>query len=78
MSDAGAQRPELLRAAFDKFDSDGNGFIDEVEFSDLVASLGIGMTAEKVQIAFTAIDVNGNGHIDFGEFAEWWGRRAAP
>lgn len=75
--DSGTKRSDALRAAFDRFDRDGNGHIDEDEFAALLESLGIDMTAEKVQIAFSAIDVNGNGHIDFGEFVTWWSRRAA-
>jgi len=76
MTETAAQGTEL-RAAFDKFDRDGNGFIDEAEFAELVAALGIDLTPEKIQIAFMAIDVNGNEHIDFGEFAVWWQRRSA-
>jgi Ca2+-binding EF-hand superfamily protein len=76
MSTAGAKEPDL-RAAFERFDRDGNGHIDEAEFAELVRSLGVQMTPEKVQIAFLAIDVNGNGRIDYGEFAAWWGRRTS-
>jgi calmodulin len=76
MSHAGAAKPEL-QAAFERFDRDGNGHIDEAEFADLVRSLGVDMTPEKVQVAFLAIDVNGNERIDYSEFAAWWGRRAA-
>lgn len=76
MTNAGAPEPGL-RAAFARYDRDANGHIDEAEFTELIRSLGVDMTPEKVQIAFMAIDVNGNGHIDFGEFAAWWGRRTA-
>jgi len=76
-ADSGAKRSSELRAAFDRFDRDGNGTIDEDEFSELVRSLGVAMTPEKVQTAFLAVDVNGNGRIDFGEFVVWWTRRAS-
>jgi len=76
MSHAGAKEPEL-QAAFERFDRDRNGHIDEAEFAELVRSLGVEMTPEKVQVAFLAIDVNGNERIDYSEFAVWWGRRAA-
>ena len=66
-----------IRAAFDRFDRDHNGHIDEAEFAELVAALGVDLPPEKVQIAFSAIDVNGNERIDFGEFATWWSRRKA-
>jgi calmodulin len=66
-----------LKAAFDKFDKDGSGFIDEAEFSALVKSLGVQLSPEKVGVAFLAIDVNGNGRIEFGEFSAWWKQRQA-
>ena len=66
-----------LREEFDRFDADGNGWIDEDEFAALVRSLGVTFTAEKVAVAFMAIDVNGNGRIEFGEFKSWWQTRAA-
>ncbi|HVU05861.1 MAG TPA: EF-hand domain-containing protein [Polyangiaceae bacterium] len=66
-----------LRAQFDKFDTDGNGSIDEDEFAALVKSLGVSMTAEKVAVAFMAIDVDGNRNIEFGEFRAWWEKRVS-
>jgi Ca2+-binding EF-hand superfamily protein len=76
MAHAGTKEPEL-QAAFERFDRDRNGHIDEGEFAELIRSLGVDMTPEKVQVAFLAIDVNGNERIDYGEFAAWWGRRTA-
>jgi Ca2+-binding EF-hand superfamily protein len=61
-----------LRTAFERFDSDGNGYIDESEFAALVKSLGVDFSAEKLRVAFLAIDVNGNERIEFGEFRAWW------
>ncbi len=65
-----------LRQQFDRFDRDGNGYIDEGEFGELIKSLGVTFPEEKKLVAFMAIDVNGNGRIDFGEFETWWTRRA--
>jgi Ca2+-binding EF-hand superfamily protein len=73
MSDAA----QALRREFDRFDTDGNGVIDETEFGALVASLGVKFTPEQVQIAFLAIDVNGNRRVEYGEFAAWWTRRTS-
>jgi Ca2+-binding EF-hand superfamily protein len=69
--------PDTLRQEFDRFDADGNGWIDEDEFAALVRALGVTFTPEKVAIAFMAIDVNGNGRIEFGEFTSWWQKRSA-
>jgi len=65
-----------IDAEFRKFDTDGNGSIDEDEFSALVTSLGVQMSAEKVAIAFMAIDVDGSRSISLGEFRAWWGKRS--
>ncbi len=61
-----------LKAEFDRFDSDKNGFIDREEFAALVSSLGAELSEDRVGVAFRAIDVNGNGRIEFGEFCAWW------
>ena len=61
-----------LRAEFDRFDSDGNGHIDEAEFSALAQALGAHLSPTEVAVAFLAIDVNGNRQIEFGEFSSWW------
>jgi Ca2+-binding EF-hand superfamily protein len=68
---------DTLRNEFDRFDADGNGWIDEDEFAALLRALGVTFTPEKVVIAFMAIDVNGNGRIEFGEFKSWWQKRSA-
>lgn len=66
---------DALLAKFREFDTDGNGSISEDEFGNLVAALGLRLTAGEIQIAYSAIDVNGNGRIDFSEFKHWWTKR---
>lgn len=66
-----------LRTEFERFDTDGNGHIDEGEFSALVKALGVNFNADKARTAFLAIDVNGNERIEFGEFRAWWTKRQA-
>jgi Ca2+-binding EF-hand superfamily protein len=66
-----------LKAQFDKFDADKSGYIDESEFSELVKSLGVNLSTEKIAVAFLAIDVNGNRRIEFGEFGAWWKKHQA-
>lgn len=67
--------PSDLKKAFDRFDKDSNGSIDEEEFASLLGALGVTFTEEQVMTAFLAIDVNGNRRIDFGEFCTWWDAR---
>ena len=66
---------DALLAKFREFDTDGNGSISEDEFGNLVAALGLHLSAGEIQIAYSAIDVNGNGRIDFSEFRQWWVKR---
>jgi Ca2+-binding EF-hand superfamily protein len=68
---------EDVRARFADFDTDKNGKIDEAEFANLVAALGIQLNSDEIATAFLAIDVNGNGKIEFGEFAVWWSKQTA-
>jgi Ca2+-binding EF-hand superfamily protein len=68
--------PDDLRPDFNRFDTDGNGIIDEDEFAALIAALGVEFTPEQTQVAFLAIDIDGNGRIDYREFRGWWNRRA--
>jgi Ca2+-binding EF-hand superfamily protein len=68
------QSPEQLRRAFDEFDSDKSGGIDEPEFVALAKKLGIVLSEGELSTAFLAIDVNGNRRIDFGEFSSWYAR----
>jgi calmodulin len=63
---------QALRARFEAVDEDRNGKIDQREFIELLAALGVGFSREQSLTAFSAIDVNGNGAIEFGEFAAWW------
>ena len=63
---------DALRARYERIDSDGDGRIDEREFSVLLESLSLGYTSEQVTAAFNSIDLDGNGRIEFGEFAAWW------
>ncbi|HSC87047.1 MAG TPA: EF-hand domain-containing protein [Polyangiaceae bacterium] len=61
-----------LRAAFERFDSDANGYIDEAEFGALAQALGATLSPAQVAVAFLAMDVNGNRRVEYGEFRAWW------
>ena len=68
------ESPEQLKRAFDEFDSNESGAIDEDEFAALARKLGIVLSEGELSTAFLAIDVNGNRRIDFGEFSSWYKR----
>jgi predicted PurR-regulated permease PerM len=64
-----------LRDRFDGVDGDGNGSIDEPEFSLLLDALGVGYSDAQVHAAFTDIDQDANGKIELAEFRAWWTTR---
>jgi Ca2+-binding EF-hand superfamily protein len=61
-----------LKARFDGVDRDGNGAIDEAEFSQLLGALGAGYSDAQVRAAFSDIDTDQNGCIELEEFRKWW------
>jgi calcium-dependent protein kinase len=64
-----------IRSAFDKIDSDGNGFIDTKELEEELKASG--ETPEAIQELIKEHDTNGDGFIDFNEFSAILRNRAA-
>lgn len=62
---------EDAQKAFDAFDGDKNGVLDEKELFELAGSLGTLLNDQEVKDALAAIDSNGNGSIEFEEFYTW-------
>lgn len=68
--------PEELRKsyaeeAFELFDLDGSGEIDESEFKKAVAELCLPLTKAQIQSALEAMDEDGNGVVTLEEFVNW-------
>ena len=69
------EEPSLgeVRAAFDVFDVNGDGFIDAGELQRVLCSLGLveeGPEVENCQRMTSAFDENQDGLIDFCEFVK--------
>jgi len=62
---------ELLEL-FNRYDIDGDGFVDLYEFLHIVRELGEDPSREVLKLEFTAIDANDDGVVDFAEFSDWW------
>ena len=63
-------KEEYLKSAFQMFDADGSGKIDQSELAKLLEGeefKGI-YTQEQLQEAISEVDDNGDGEIDFEEF----------
>lgn len=67
--------PDPLRDRFERVDKDGNGRIDQAEFSSLLDALGVGYGDAQIRAAFSSIDLDQNGHIELEEFRAWWTSR---
>jgi calmodulin len=61
-----------LRHAFDTCDSNGDGWIINSEFSQLLHALDHGLSEDECQLAFEITDADGDGSISFEEFMGWW------
>jgi calcium-binding protein CML len=62
---------ELIRL-FNRFDSNGNGYIEEAEFHKILDSLGYDENKEVRSLEFAAIDDDEDGKVRFQEFSDWW------
>ena len=65
-------REDYLRTAFNMFDKDKSGKIDNEEVIALLQGEDLGTHVSKgaIQKAMKEIDANGDGEIDFEEFME--------
>ena len=61
-----------LRTAFNMFDKDGNGSIDNEELVALLQGEDLShiVCKDSIKEAIKEIDINGDGEIDFAEFIE--------
>jgi len=57
-----------LDQIFEEFDSDGNGFISEVEFRNAIRKLELGLTSRDIDQLMARIDTNNDGRISYTEF----------
>jgi len=65
-------REDYLRTAFNMFDKDNSGKIDNEEVISLLQGedLGCLISKDAIGTAMKEIDANGDGEIDFDEFME--------
>ena len=62
---------DVLKAVFEKFDTDKSGAISVDELQNLSHCTGISLTAEQAAETLAKLDKDGNGTLGFDEFAEW-------
>mmetsp|Transcript_3328 Transcript_3328/g.5176 ORF Transcript_3328/g.5176 Transcript_3328/m.5176 type:complete len:152 (+) Transcript_3328:77-532(+) len=61
---------EDYKEAFDNFDKDRNGEIDQVELGIVMRSLGYSPTDKQLKDMMLQVDTDGNGVISFNEFVD--------
>lgn len=66
------KKSTVVKPAFEKYDKDGNGFIDSEELANLSADLGHPLNDEQVEAALGSLDINRDGVIDYNEFCRWY------
>jgi Ca2+-binding EF-hand superfamily protein len=60
--------PRVVRQAFQMFDEDGSGEIDEAEFCKAMTHLGHGSDPKVLAEMWAKVDEDGSGTIDYSEF----------
>ena len=61
-----------IRAIFDHYDRDRNGYIDASEWTNFLGVLDPTLPKEEAHAGLLAVDRNHNGRVEFKEFLKWW------
>jgi len=64
-----------IQEQFNRFDTDGNGLINSVEFAAMCHGLGLNLTDSERDYALDLLDKDRDGAIDVYEFAAWFNSR---
>ncbi|ESW10348.1 hypothetical protein PHAVU_009G201700 [Phaseolus vulgaris] len=59
-----------LRDIFEKFDTDSDGSLTNMELAALLGSLGLKPSSEQIHVLLTNMDSNGNGFVEFDELVD--------
>lgn len=66
---------EVASRAFRKYDSDGSGCIDYMEFRAICVELELTLTKQELKDAMEHLDENKDGTIEEKEFVQWFVHR---
>jgi len=65
-----ARLGQMAQAVFAKYDEDGSGRLDRVEFHKCLTESKMGFSDRQIQQLMMAADYSEDGQIDYGEFAD--------
>jgi len=61
-----------IEDVFHAIDTDGSGFLDEIELKEAATNLGLILNEKELDEVFVKMDKKKNGRIDKEEFISWW------
>jgi hypothetical protein len=64
--------PQAMQAAFDRYDTDGNGSLSASELALVASSLGAEFSKNELVAVFDLLDRDNSGDVSFEEFSRWW------
>ncbi|TKR73341.1 hypothetical protein L596_020660 [Steinernema carpocapsae] len=59
---------ENLKALFDLYDADGDGYFDKTDLKNALSKTGKQFTDEEIEKMILAADTNGDGKVDYVEY----------
>jgi len=71
------EQKQEIKEAFDLFDTDGSGNIDQKELKVAMRALGFEPKREEIKKMIADVDTNGSGVIDYNEFLDMMTQKMA-
>lgn len=65
-----AAYPTTMKALFANLDSDGNNYLDRVEWLEGLQSLNVQLNREEIELTFGLFDDNQDGQMSYAEFTK--------
>ncbi|KAG0736268.1 hypothetical protein G6F57_009397 [Rhizopus arrhizus] len=67
------KKQEELKEAFDAFDKDGDGLINQVELQAMMEKLGDKISLDEAKLLIEEVDLDKDGGVNFNEFSAMMG-----
>jgi len=67
-----ASQAKALREAFNKVDTNSNGYLDHKEIAEVLKEVGVEASPEELEKFFTEVDTDHDNQISFEELSVWY------